>query len=121
MKDRSAIQERYLRDTLPVRLGGLAANLSRIKSFAAHEASRDAVESLIDESKYFIEWTAAEAEIQTAAELVVLQIQLARWQCQWVQIWLDPVRRGQVAEASGVWSRRVLELSGLLRTSAATV
>jgi hypothetical protein len=42
MKDRSAIQERYLRDTLPVRLGGLAANLSRIKSFAAHDASRDA-------------------------------------------------------------------------------
>lgn len=121
MKDRSAIQERYLRDTLPVRLGGLAANLSRIKSFAAHEASRDAVESLIDESKYFIEWTAVGAEIEVSAELVELQVQLARWQCQWVQIWLDPVRRGQVAEASSVWSKRVLELSGLLRASAAPV
>lgn len=118
MKDRSAIQERYLRDTLPVRLGGLAANLSRIKAFAAHEASRDAVESLIDESKYFIEWTAAEAEVEVSAELIGLQVQLARWHCQWVQIWLDPVRRGQVAEASSVWSKRVLELSGLLRASA---
>ena len=121
MKDRSAIQERYLRDTLPVRLGGLAANLSRIKSFAAHEASRDAVESLIDESKYFIEWTAAEAEVEVSAELVELHIQLAQWQCQWVQIWSDPFRRGQVAEVSSVWSKRVLELSGLLRTSSATV
>ena len=121
MKDRSAIQERYLRDTLPVRLGGLAANLSRIRSFAAHEANRDAVESLIDESKYFIEWTAAEAEVEVSAELVGLQVQLACWQCLWVHIWLDPVRRGQVAEASGVWSKRVLELSGLLRTSAASV
>ena len=121
MKDRSAIQERYLRDTLPVRLGGLAANLSRIKSFAAHEACRDAVESLIDESKYFIEWTAAEAEVEVSVELVELQVQLARWQYQWVQIWPYSIRRGQVAEASGVWSRRVLELSGLLRTSAATV
>ena len=121
MKDRSAIQERYLCDTLPVRLGGLAANLSRIKSFAAHDASRDAVESLIDESKYFIEWTAAEAEVEVSAELVGLQVQLARWQCQWVQIWLDPVRRGQVAEASGVWSKRVLELSGLLGASVTAV
>jgi hypothetical protein len=121
VKDRLAIQERYLRDTLPVRLGGLAANLSRIKSFAAHESSRDAVESLIDESKFFIEWTAAEAEAEVSAELVGLQVQLARWQCQWVQIWLDPVRRGQVAETSAVWSKRVLELSGLLRVSITSI
>ena len=110
----TVVQERYLRDTLPVRLGGLAANLSRIKSFAAHEASREAVESLIDESKYFIEWTAAEAEIEVSAELVALQIQLAQWQCQWTQIWSDPVRRHQVAEGASVWSKRVLEMSGLL-------
>ena len=121
MKDRSVIQERYLRDALPVRLGGLAANLSRIKSFAVHESSRDAVESLIDESKFFIEWTAADAEVEVSAELVGLQVQLARWQCQWAQIWLDPVRRGQVAETSAVWSKRVLELSGLLRAGVTDV
>ena len=125
MKDRSAIQVRYLRDTLPVRLGGLAENLSRIRSFAAHDSSRDAVESLIDESKYFIEWTAAEAEaeaeVEVSAELIELQIQFAQWQCQWVQIWSDPVRRRQVAERASVWSKRVLELSGLLRSSSATV
>ena len=115
MKDRSAVRERYLRDALPTRLGGLAANLSRIKSFAAHDASRDAVEGLIDESKFFIEWTAAEAASETAAELVQLQLHLARWQCQWAQIWPDPVRRKQVAEESSLWSVRVLELSGLLR------
>ena len=114
MKDWAAIRERYLRDNLPVRLGGLAANLSRIKSFAAHDASREAVESMIDESKFFIEWTAAEAEVNTAAELVELQIQLARWQCNWVRIWHDPVQRSEVAERSGAWSQRVLEMSGLL-------
>ena len=98
----AAIRERYLRDTLPVRLVGLAANLSRIKSFSAHDASRDAVESLIDESKYFIEWTAADAETQTAAELVDLQIQLSQWQYNWVHIWTDPVQRCQIAEASNI-------------------
>jgi hypothetical protein len=69
---------------------------------------------MIDESKFFIEWTAAEAEVNTAAELVELQIQLARWQCNWVRIWHDPVQRSEVAEQSAAWSQRVLEMSGLL-------
>jgi len=114
MRDWTAIRERYLRDGLQIRLGGLAANLSRIKSFAAHEASREAVESLIDESKFFIEWTAAQAESHTAAELVELQIQLAQWHRNCAHIWADPAQRHQIAEQSGIWSRRLLEMSGLL-------
>ncbi len=114
MKDWTTIRERYFRDPLAVRLGGLAANLSRIKSFARHEASREAVEGLIDESKFFIEWTAAEADIGTAAQLVELQIQLARWQHNWTHLWIDPVQRQQLAEQSAAWSTRVLEMSGLI-------
>ena len=114
MKDWTTIRKRYLRDSLAVRLGGLDANLSRIKSFAVHDASREAVEGLIDECKFFIEWTAADAEINTAAELVELQIPLARWQRNWTSIWTDPAQRSQVAEQSGAWSRHVLEMSGLV-------
>lgn len=105
MKDRSAVRERYLRDSLPVRLGGLAANLSRIKSFAAHEGGREAVESLLDESKFFIEWTGSEAKIEQAEELVELQIQLARWQHNWERIWSNPpvsnVKRSPNTRPSG--------------------
>ncbi len=114
MKDWTAIRERYLRDNFPVRLGGLAANLRRIKSFAAHDASREAVESLIAESKFFIEWTAPEAEVNIATELVELQIQLPRWQYNWARMWDDPVLRSKLAEESAAWSQRVLEMSGLL-------
>ena len=114
MKDWRAIRERYLRDTIPIRLGGLAANLSRIKSFSAHDASQPVVEGLIEESKLFIEWTAAEAGIEAAAELVELQIQLSRWQRNWLKIWPDQAQRKEVAEQSAEWSRRVLGLSGLL-------
>jgi hypothetical protein len=116
MKDWELIQERYLRDAIPVRLGGLAANLCRIKSFTAYEESRDAVASLIEESKFFIEWTARDTKIEIAAELVELQIQLARWLYTWLQIWPDPSRRQQVAEQSLAWSERVLALSGLLKS-----
>jgi hypothetical protein len=115
MKDWTVIRERYMNDPLPVRLGGLAANLSRIKSFSTNDASRETVASLIDESKMFIEWTAAQAEIETAGKLVELQVQLARWQLQWQNIWEDPSKRRQVAELSNIWSKQVLEFSGLLK------
>jgi len=114
MKNWDAIQKRYLRDDLPVRLGGIAANLGRVKSFAVHDANQDAVASLLEESKFFIEWTAAEADMSTAAESVELQVQLSLWQRAWDEIWPDHVQRQQVANVSGKWSQRVLELSGLL-------
>jgi hypothetical protein len=50
-------------DDFPVRLGGLAANLRRVKSATSHHENRVAVEGLLDETKHFIEWTAAEAGI----------------------------------------------------------
>ena len=112
--DRTALRERYLRDNLPVRLGGLAANLRRIGSFSQHPANGEAVASLVDESKHFIEWTAGDAEVETAAQLVELQVQLARWQRNWDRIWADPDQRRQVGEQSHLWSDRVLDLSGLL-------
>ena len=114
MKDWTIIRQRYLRDSIPVRLGGLAANLLRIKSFAAQETGQDAVASLIEESKFFIEWTASDTQMDTAAQLVELQIQLARWQLNWSLIWTNPTRRQQLADQSQTWSERVLSLSGLL-------
>ena len=114
MKDWKVIRERYMRDELPVRLGGLAANLSRIKSFSGNESNRNVVESLIEESKYFIEWTASETEIETAAQLVELQRELARWQFTLAQLWPDSNRRKQLAEKSNAWSKLVLQNSGLI-------
>lgn len=115
MKDWSAIHERYMRDPLPIRLGGLVANLSRIKSFSAHDESRDTVASFIEESKMFIEWTASQAEVNTAAFMEDVQIQLALWQLSWDKIWMDADTRKQLAEKSDAWSNQILEFSGLLR------
>ena len=114
MKDWTAIRERYLRDDVPVRLGGLAANLRRVKSFCERDANRDVVEGLLDESKFLIEWTAAETEMDVAAELVEMQVQLACWQREWASIWADGERRRAVAQQSSAWSARALKLSGLL-------
>ncbi|HET7011029.1 MAG TPA: hypothetical protein VFI11_09660 [Anaerolineales bacterium] len=114
MRDWSAIRERYLRDGLPTRLGGLASNLGRIHSFAAQGGSGDVVRSLMDESAHFIEWTAAEVEVNAAGELVTLQVELARWRQSWPRTWEDPALREEMAAKAGTWSRRVLGISGLL-------
>ena len=113
--DLTAIRERYLRDALPVRLGGIAANLARITSFSRNDASREIVESMINESKLFIEWAAPEMDVATAAVLVELQIQLARWQRCWAGIWEDAGKRQTMIEQCRCWSMRVLSMSGLLQ------
>ena len=114
MKDRNIIRERYLRDELSIRLGGLAANLARVKSFSDHPDHCHIVESLLDESKFFIEWTALDAEPELQADLVELQLRLACWQRSWADIWADSARRAAVAEQANAWSERLLKISGLL-------
>lgn len=114
MKNWTIMRERYLRETLPNRLGELAANLARIKSFSSNVQNCDAVKSLIEESKFFIEWTAVDVGIDGAAELVELQVQLARWQLAWSSIWTTDTQRIKVTEQAKIWSERVLEMSGLL-------
>jgi hypothetical protein len=114
MKNQTLIRERYLRDPLPIRLGGLAANLARVRSFADHPRHGATIESLIDESKFFVEWAAPDADVETQAALVALQVQLALWQLNWPTIWPDPARRAVVAKQAQEWSDKVLEMSGLL-------
>ncbi len=119
MKDWTAKQERYLCESVPNRLGELAANLARIASFCTNDLNCDAVASLIEESKFFIEWTAIDTGIDRAAKLVELQVQLARWQLGWSNIWVDEAKRKTVAEQAKHWSEHVLEMSGLLTESVA--
>jgi hypothetical protein len=114
MKDWNALRERYLSDLLPDRLGGLSANLARIKTLTGKAICQNTIEYLIKESKFFIEWTAMDTDIDTTVELVELQLQLALWQLRWVQIWADPEQRMEVAEQAKIWSDRILERSGLL-------
>lgn len=119
MKNKSARRERYLRDPLPIRLGGLAANLARIQSFSNHPGHRDAVASLLEESKLFIEWTAPEAHPSVQALLADCQRELARWHLVWNHIWSTPARLAEVTADAGVWSQRILEASGLAPPSVA--
>ncbi len=74
----------------------------------------DVVKSLVEESKFLIEWTVADAGMDSQAELADLHVQLACGQQAWASIWGDPERRAAVAERAGACSEGLLEMSGLL-------
>jgi len=106
----SAIRDRYLRDPLSVRLGGLAADLARIASFAENPKNREAVVSLMEEGKWFAEWAAPEAPVEIQEVLAEAQVALALWHRRWVAGRPDPL----MPEAAHRWSEQLLELSGLV-------
>lgn len=113
------LRSRYLQDSIPVRLGGLAANLARISSFTKNEGNQDAVLASLQESKWFIEWTADELDIQVADTLIQLQIQLAIWQIQSQKKWDDPGWRFELKVKTQEMSQKILEMSGLLNSKSA--
>jgi len=117
MTNGSQLRERYLRDPLPVQLGGLAANLARVRSFSDNPAHGEVVARLLEESAWFIEWAAPDAPADMQVDLVDCQRALSRWRLSWTEIWADPNRRSEVAERAGAWSQRLLSLSGLVQAA----
>ncbi len=107
-------RERFMLDPLPIRLGGLAANLARVSSISNNPANFEAAFGLMEESKHFIEWTAAESQIETAAELVDLQVKLALWQRTLAIDWMNDEARQGIGRDAKKFSNAVLRKSGLL-------
>jgi hypothetical protein len=107
-------KERFLRDNLPIRMGGLAANLARIKSFSESDDNSAAVYLLLEESKYYIEWAGREMDAEKAAPLINLQRKISGWQQRWDSVWSDKDRRKMLAKVAERWSLEILRKSGLL-------
>ena len=105
------IRQRYLRDSLPIRLGGLAADLARIASCADDPRDRNALLTLLEEGKYFAEWAAPDAPLHVQETLAQVQIQLARWQHRQLVGKAEPALRSEAQQ----WSEQLLSLSGLNR------
>lgn len=106
-------QARFQGENTSHRLGHIASNLARLRTFC-DTAYPEAVKSVADETMCFIEWTAAEIEPEYAEELVNIQVQLARWRLTFDSIWSDGSERRNMKEQASAWSKRVLDMSGLL-------
>jgi hypothetical protein len=102
-----------MRDSLQVRLAGLAADLARISSSARRPTGAAQVIEMIEESRYYIEWTAAEIPVEQAAELVDIQVMLAMWKDAWTEAQANQVQRTLLSLQAKKWSDQVFGYSGL--------
>lgn len=112
-----AVRERFVRDDLAHRLGALAANLLRVETFCKRPGSLELARRVMEESKSFVEWSAKNASIDMAAELVQLQREVARWLRRWPKIASDPIIENEIAPWAARWAERVLAMSGLSESS----
>lgn len=104
-----AIRQRFLHDPLPGRLGALAADLARIASFSENPKNQRAVASLLEEGKWFCEWAAPEAPLETQAVLADLQLALAVWERWWLNGTPDQTMQTEAQRKSD----ELLALAGL--------
>ena len=100
MSEWSSMRERYLRDEVSIRFGGLAANLARIASFSRRPEHGDAVSRLVRESALFIEWTAPDAPKESLSDLAELQRVLSGWYHSWSDVWADDSRRATIGQTA---------------------
>ena len=114
MINKEKLRERFLRDPLPRRLGGLAATLGRISSTARNSSDPASAANLLDEAKHLIEWTAADAEPEITSELVQMQIMISLWQRAWEEASQNPKQRILLSVQAKEWSDKALEFSGLV-------
>jgi hypothetical protein len=110
---REKLRERFLRDPLPRRLGGLAATFGRISSSARKSTDPNIVSNLLDEAKHLIEWTAAETEPETGAELVRMQTLITLWQRAWTDASQNPQQRLILSVQAKDWSDKAVDFSRL--------
>lgn len=106
MQNLEEIKKRFLKENLAVRLGGIASNLARLESFSRIPNNKKVIQDLIEESKFFIEWTAPQASLDIQEELVKLQVQLA--------LWGYSRKTKGIVEYADKSAKKILKLSGLL-------
>lgn len=72
---------------------------------------------MLEESQYFIEWTAgelAETDPEKAGELVDMQVMIVLWRKAWKEASRRPAQRTILSLQAKKWSDQVLAYSGLL-------
>ncbi|MFZ5912481.1 MAG: hypothetical protein ACOYYU_20950 [Chloroflexota bacterium] len=114
MKNKEKLRERFLRDPLPRRLGGLAATLGRISSSARNSTDPDEIVNLLEEAGHFIEWIVPETAPAIAAELKQMNIIIGMWKKSWVRARNIPQQRTLLAVQTKNWETMVRKFAGMI-------
>jgi hypothetical protein len=102
-----SLKERFDRDPVTARWGGIASDLLRLSSIAGSKAADpEAFESVLIETKLFTEWLAPDVTLGQQETILSLQRALADF---------SPPKRDLKKIESGAreWSDKILGISGL--------
>ena len=116
MKNLDQIKERYLKESFNMRLGHLASDLVRISSFLESNINVNIIKDLLEESKFFIEWTAKDAPFQIQALLSEMQLKLALSHLHLLRHGKDFKEIESLKKTAKTWGDQLIEYSGLLAT-----
>ena len=104
-----SLKERFDRDPLPVRWGGIASDLLRLSSMA-HDGTSDfkTFQDVLNETKLFTEWLAPQVGFKQQETILSLQRELSG-----ISSGFSNDR--SVEAKARAWSNKVLKISGLVR------
>ncbi len=114
MKNLNEIRERYLKEPFDKRLGHLASDLARISALLENSKNKKAIDDILEESKFFIEWTVLEAPSNVQRLLSEIQIKLAQLHFRLLHQKENHTEIDRLKKITKTWSEQLLEISGLL-------
>lgn len=107
----TVMQDQYLAKSLPKRLQELALSLRELGGLLEDGVQYDEAIEIIKRCKLLIEWTAIEVGIDGAAELIDLQVKLARSQLNLPRFWGISAQRQEVARQVILAAERVATIA----------
>ena len=111
MIPRSVLYARFMKDPVSVRLGGIASDLIRLSGLAkTNPANKPHFQSVLDETKFFTEWTAADLSIDAQEKILELQRVLVQWDGRLI----SHEQLSSVQQEAKDWSEKVLLASGMV-------
>ena len=108
-----SIKERFMKESFNRRLGHLASDLARITSFLDNPKNTKTVSDILEESKYFIEWMAADAPYLIQELFSEMQLKLALWHYYLLNDKYDSRVMDELRTSTKNWSNQLIELSGI--------
>jgi len=115
MKNSAERLSRFLSDPPEVQVGGIAANLARIRSFSQNPDNRAIVRGLVDETALYLRNAKVPNDSAIATDLAQLRTRLELWVAILTDPTASPESLASVADQAGKWSQRLIEGTGLLR------
>ncbi|MBI4395169.1 MAG: hypothetical protein HY583_03120 [Candidatus Omnitrophica bacterium] len=116
MKNQLEVQKRFLQEDTNMKLGHLASDLSRLASLVEMGNKAQTIKGVIEESKFFCEWSVRDFELDIQTLLAEIQSFLSQMELQWDFLSHQNEWRESVVHKSKVWSQELLQKSGLINS-----